>query len=579
MSLRGYGCDVPIAIATLTACGLLVAIFAHPTAAQQTDYSEAIAQVEEVANREVEAGHITGVSIALVDDQRIVHSGGFGMAHKERGVTAGPETVYRVGSISKLFTAIGAMRLVEQRQLDLDAPITDYDPALAPVKPFDAGLPITLRRLMSHRSGMFRESPVGGYFDDSEPSPEAVVRSIQPCVLTYRPGDRTKYSNIGVSLVGHITARRADQPFVDYQQRQVLAPLGMNRSAFLPDDTIREHLATGYLYVAQPEGGFREIESPRFELGTIPAGNLYSTAEDLGRFVSMLFADGRAGDTQMIRHATLQEMFTPQQADADTGFGLGFLVGTFRGHKTVQHSGAVYGFTSSLVALPEEKLAVIVLANDDITTGPVDRISDAALGALLQAKLDEQPPVPPQTVELPQQRLAAMAGQYESESYWAELTLHNGQLSGIVSGQPLELQATSENTFRASGRLWDGSELAFERDAEQPDRFRFMDQIFRRVRQDQSMNPPERWQQYVGSYGPDFIPLIVSIRHGHLYMMTENLYDYRLRPVNTEVFACPPGLYEGEEIVFQRNAGGEVYGVILANMPLARRPAAERDAD
>jgi hypothetical protein len=172
-----------------------------------------------------------------------------------------------------------------------------------------------------------------------------------------------------------------------------------------------------------------------------------------------------------------------------------------------------------------------------------------------------------------------MAGQYESESYWAELSLQNGQLRGVVSGQPLELEAASENTFRATGRLWDDVELTFERDAEQPDRFRFMDQTFRRVRQDQTTNPPERWQQYVGSYGPDFIPLIVSIRHGHLYMMTENLYDYRLRPINTEVFACPPGLYEGEALIFQRDSGGEVYGVILANMPLARRTAAEKEAD
>src|SRR2546421_5523491 len=357
--------------------------------ASAADYDQAVRELSNAAEREVGDGRISGATIALIDDQQIVFVRGFGFADKKRRIPSRPDTIYRAGSISKLFTAVATMQLVEQGRLDLDAPVTKYLPTFSVIVPFDNAKPITLRQLMSHRSGMVREAPVGGYFDGSEPGMDKTVASLASCVLTYPPTTRTKYSNSGVTVVGKVVEQVSGMPFPVYQQKQLLGPLGMSSSAFLRNSQIRRKLAAGYLPVANGAGGFREIDAPLFDFGILAAGNLYTTAEDLGRFISFLFGDGRAGGQQLLRPQTLAEMFTPQLTSETNGFGLGFSIGHFRGRKTVSHMGAVYGFTSILTAIPSEKIAVVVLCNDDIAIGPVRRLNATALDLMFSAKTGE----------------------------------------------------------------------------------------------------------------------------------------------------------------------------------------------
>ena len=118
---------------------------------------------------------------------------------------------------------------------------------------------------MCHRSGMVREAPVGGYFDNSEPGMDKTVASLASCVLTYPPAARTKYSNSGVTIVGKVVEQVSGTPFPLYQQKRVLAPLGMSSSGFLRNTQIRRKLATGYLPVANDVGGFRELDAPVFD--------------------------------------------------------------------------------------------------------------------------------------------------------------------------------------------------------------------------------------------------------------------------------------------------------------------------
>src|SRR5688572_22098206 len=131
-------------------------------------FAAATESIEALIQREMADKQLSALSIALIDDQQIVWARGFGLANKEDSTPATAETIYRVGSVSKLFTDIGIMQLVERGELDLDAPIQRYLPELRPRDPF--GKPITLRQLMSHRSGLVREPPVGHYFDDTSPS-------------------------------------------------------------------------------------------------------------------------------------------------------------------------------------------------------------------------------------------------------------------------------------------------------------------------------------------------------------------------------------------------------------------------
>src|SRR5438874_11248210 len=143
-------------------------VFSQATLAPPEPYAPAVRAVERFIEREVADKELPAVSIALVDDQRIIWARGFGWRNPKDKSPATADTVYRVGSVSKLFTDIGIMQLVERGVLDLDAPVSRYLPDFKPANPF--GNAITLRQLMAHRSGLVREPPVGHYFDPTNPS-------------------------------------------------------------------------------------------------------------------------------------------------------------------------------------------------------------------------------------------------------------------------------------------------------------------------------------------------------------------------------------------------------------------------
>jgi hypothetical protein len=391
-------------------------------------------------------------------------------------------------------------------------------------------------------------------------------------VLAHRPNTQTKYSNIGATVTGYVVTQVSGVPFVDYQREHLLGPLGMRDSSFRLNRAIRRRLAPGRMRVADGVGGFREIEAPLFELGTIPAGNLYTTAADLARFVTFLLAEGRAGDQQLLEPDTLQKMFTVQLTEEKTGYGLGFHVGKFRDHKMVSHRGAVYGHSTSLAVLPEKKIGVVVLTNQDIASGPVRKLTDAALELMLSAKLGEEPKPQQKPIAVAPAELAKLAGDYESEGYWARIGVRRGVARANLSGQSLTLTPVEADRFLADGRFAHRASFVFLRDdSGEVTGFSAMQQEFRRVDADAVDEIPEAWSRLLGSYGPEFIPLVVSVKHGHLYAMTENMVDYRLTPLCRTVFKMPPGMYVDEQLVFQVDPDGAVHSVILANMTLRRR--------
>lgn len=551
----------------LAAAGVSVAAAQAPI---PPEFVTAIEELKRTAAAETQRGILPGFTIALVDDQRLVWSGGFGLADVKKKLPARPDTIYRVGSISKLFNAVAVMQQIEAGRLDLDASVQKFAPDFRIESRFASADPITLRQLLCHRSGLIRESPVGGYFDDQQPTVLATVRSVADCALVNPPNTQTRYSNIGATVAGYAAQSVTGMAFDFYQREHILRPLGMNDSSFVLTPAVRRKLANSYMRIANADGTFRHEASPLFELGTIPAGNLYASAEDLARFMSCLFADGRTADGRRILTAeSLKEMFTPQLTGATNGFGLGFSVGRFGSFKTVSHSGAVYGFSSSFVALPGPKVGVIVLANEDIAMGPVSKLVEAGLELLLQAKLGRAPAPKPTPAKLGAAELAAFAGEYESESYWAKLEVNGGKLRANIASQELDFTPVGPMKFRADGRFAHNGPVEFSRDASGQVSFTALGQKFSPAPSKPPPIPPA-WQKFLGSYGPKFIPAVVSVRHGHLYVMTENMVDYRLRPVNRTTFAFPPGLYTDEHLVFNVDATGKARSVVLANMELKR---------
>ncbi|HEY1861764.1 MAG TPA: serine hydrolase domain-containing protein, partial [Gemmataceae bacterium] len=250
-------------------------------------YEAAVKTLDGFIAKEVADKELPALSIALVDDQTIVWAKGFGFANQEAKRAATAETVYRVGSVSKLFTDIAVMQQVERGTLDLDAPVRKYLPDFKPISKWDK--PITLRQLMTHRSGLVRESPVGNYFDDTNPSLAKTVESLNKTELVYEPETKTKYSNAAIATVGLVVQVTKEEAFPRYLNRTLLGPLGMKKTGFEPFPELTKDLAKATMWTYAG----REFPAPTFELGISPAGCMYTTVNDLGRFLSVLFADGK----------------------------------------------------------------------------------------------------------------------------------------------------------------------------------------------------------------------------------------------------------------------------------------------
>ncbi len=555
------------------ALALILVLVATWRCGAETDYSGAIPRLRDHVREEMKEWGIGGVAFALTDGTRVVHAEGLGEAKVD--------SVFRAGSISKVFTALLVMKWVEAGRLSLDAPVAGYPGAVLPHQPFRDAPAIQLRHLLTHRSGLPRETPVGGYLDGTEPGFDATCESLARCVLATPPGAKMRYSNIAPSIAGRIAAAVTGASFEAAHREHILAPLGMTRSTWT-----RTHLPPGALIVSRMRvadldglGGFHREESPVFDLGTLPAGNLFTTAPDLAQLLLMMSRAVR-GETGILKPETLAEMWRPQW-EPSAGFGLGFALGKFRGHRTVGHNGAVYGHSALLLFLPETQLGIVFLANEDIVNARVGRWGNVALSLMIEAKTGERAPAVSSapggrvagasTGSQPGSQTALLAGRYESQSFWMELISGTNDLYGSYSGQPCRLTATTEGKWVLNSRLHDDQAVGVQFDTEgRATGFTVGTQNFQRVNAEVPAFPPE-WKRFCGVYGSTFIPVIVHEKFGHLYAMTENMVDYRLTPVARHVFALPPGMYVDELAVFLCDAEGRAHSVDFASMTFSRR--------
>lgn len=530
----------------------LASFTAIPTGASICDIIPAI---EAKTLQEMSDWGITGISIAVVQDQSLVYSKGFGEVKAD--------SVFRCGSISKLFNAVAVMQQVETGKLDLDAPI---DPELLPFNPFPDGPAVTLRQILCHRSGLQRESAVGGYLDLSEPGIQATVESLRSGVLVTRPGEMLRYSNIAPTLAGYLVTQVSGLDYESYQMQHVLGPLKMSDSCWTRSNVNPAKMAPSHIRVADAQGGFTRQRTPLFDLGTIPAGNLFTTVEDLSKFAIELIRRGG----RVLKKDTLESMWIPQLVESETGFGIGFVVGKFQKHKTIGHSGAVYGHSSAFTVLPDDGMAVIVIGNEDIANGRIRAISDHILNLLLAGEGMEGSENPGKSPE-EHPDWHSLTGTYLSESYWAEIEEKDGRLTANISGQPTQITWIEDDAFVADSRIYSRAGMKWLRDeAGHVTGFTLAGQTFQRA--DSKAAPiPEIWRSYFGSYGNDLIPLVVSERNGAIFIMTENMVDYRIHPINAHTAQLPPGMYIEEEVVFLTDTQGKVMGMDFANMVFEKR--------
>ena len=306
-------------------------------------------KVEEYIRSEMVSQQIPGVSLAVIRNGEIVLARGYGLANIEHQVPVKPETIFQSGSMGKQFTATAVMMLVEEGKLSLDDKITKYftdTPA--------AWNNITVRHLLTHTSGMTdypRDFDLRLDYTEDE-----LVQWIKTIPLAFEPGAKWSYSNLAYVMLGVLIHKVSGKFYGDFLQERVFKPLGMTTARVISETDIVLNRAAGYRLV---NGQLKNQEWVSPSLNTTADGALYLTVYDMAKWDAALYGE------KLLKRTSLEEMWTPVKLnDGKThGYGFGWALGEVRGHRFVEHGGAWQGFKAQISRYVDDKLTVVVFAN------------------------------------------------------------------------------------------------------------------------------------------------------------------------------------------------------------------------
>lgn len=364
--------------------------------------------LEACARAEMERWTVPGMTIGVLRGGD-VETYALGVASLETDFPVRPDTLFQIGSISKLFVATLIMQLVEQSKVDLDAPIATYLPELR-LADEQAQQTITLRHTLTHTSGIY-----GDCFDDFGWGDDALgkfVANFHTLPQVTAPGELWAYCNSGFGLAGLVIERVLHQPFETAVREHIFEPLGMDHSFYFAHEAIAYPAAVGHTQ-KEPFGDEHEIARqyplPR---SSNPAGGIISTVVDLLKFAAFHIGDGTANDTVLLKPEAILAM---QQEQTKAGsladaWGIGWDIKLVDGVKTIGHGGATNGFNARLTLVPEQHFAIAVLTNSGRGAAAYRYVVDWALQEYCGLRADEPTPI-----SLPDEVLARYAGEYKQQ--------------------------------------------------------------------------------------------------------------------------------------------------------------------
>lgn len=418
---------------------LLAAVPAAPAHAQ--DQRALLRYVDSVANAAVNEHRTPGVSVAVVKNGRTILAKGYGHADLENDVAATPQTVYRIGSVTKQFTAAAIMRLKEQGKLSLDDTLQKFFPNY-PAQ----GNRVTVRQLLNHTSGIRSYTSMGPKWQRLmrlDMAPDSMLALFAPEPFDFKPGDEWRYDNSGFFLLGMIIEKLSGKTYGQYLQDEFFTPLQLTGTVYCEQAPIIKHRAEGY--APRPDGKFINAQ-PLSMTQPYAAGSLCSTVTDLAAW-TMALSSGK-----VVSPASYKEMTTPGTLNNGKpltyGFGLG--TGTLGGHRQVSHNGGINGFISELHHYPDDSLITVVLTNVEGNVAPaLERlIARRALG------IADLPAVP-----IDAAALARLAGQYEADGTRVRVSVAEGRLMlQIGPGPAIALKHVGNGRFVQS----DNDDISYE---------------------------------------------------------------------------------------------------------------------
>ncbi len=412
--------------------------------------------------------HLPALSIGVVYDQELIWAQGYGFADQEKKTPVTPATIFRMGSITKLFTSVAVLQLRDRGKLRLDDPVSEHLPWFEVQSSFGGEPEITVRHLLTHTSGLPREAAFPYWTDHDFPTREEIREALPSQSAVFAPATRYKYSNLGIALLGEIVAEVSGEPFAGYLTKNVLAPLGMTSTTLAPAEEHLRRMTNAYL--RRTEDGSRGVADYYETRGLAPAANVVSTVEDMARFAALQFRDDApiAAGEQILKGSTIREMHRPHwiYADWTRGRGLGFAVSRRDDKTIVSHGGWVAGHRSHLLLVPDELVAVVAMTNADDASPAV--FTYQALDLLGGAIAEAVAPKPEEKRADPAWQ--RFLGEYTDPWGWEyKVMILGDELVMYSQGYPpdddprdglTKLTPVSENTFRMS----DGELVVFETD-------------------------------------------------------------------------------------------------------------------
>lgn len=373
------------------------------------NFDHVVNRIDGIMNKKVKDKHIPNAVIIMVKGDKIIFQKGYGFSNLETGTPVNPETsLFRIGSVSKLFTWVAIMQLVEEGKLDLDTDINEYLDIDIPARIYKSKdvdpSPITLRHLMTHTAG-FED-----YSDNIFTLQEDELLSLEEYVIQLLPervfpvGEVIAYSNYGTALAGYIVEYVSGKSFSDYVEEFIYTPLNMHNSSLhqpLPE-RLQNQLVKPYRYV---DGDLMQGE---FEFMPVAAGGMSSSASDMAKFMSAFLLKGENGNEQILQPKTVKQMFSQQfthHPDLD-GMALGFMERTTNGQRVLMHGGSTMLFDTGLYLLPDENIGIFISYSGHNYTTHVD---------IFKEIMDTLYPIDELNVGLPSKEAVARSNAYKGE--------------------------------------------------------------------------------------------------------------------------------------------------------------------
>jgi CubicO group peptidase (beta-lactamase class C family) len=303
-------------------------------------------KVDDYVRAQMQKQHVPGISIAVIKDGKIIKVEGYGLANVELNVPARPDTVYKIGSVSKQFIAAGILILVQEGKISLDDRISKFLEGTP-----DTWKEITVRHLLTHTSGIIREAPG---FDPLKIQNDAdVIKTAYSAPLRFAPGEKYEYCNVGYFSLAEIIRKVSGKPWGDYLRENLFLPLGMNSTRTTNMTEMVPGRANGY--------GWRDnkIQNAAIYLALRPSGAFLSNVLDLAKWDAALYTD------RVFKPSVREQMWTAVKLNngASHPYGFGWQLDTIGGHKVVHHGGTLPGFRAEIARFVDDKLTVVVLTN------------------------------------------------------------------------------------------------------------------------------------------------------------------------------------------------------------------------